>query len=244
MKINITCCLFVLDDIKSDSVKRNDQKILKVLVNKNTKEIFRIEFDNKTDIRTLIKQEVSKVINTNKFHTEQVYTFGDNKFFKDGRIDIIYIGVAKLNDIKKLDENYEFVPFVASTTKNIRLADKEYTYDISTVEENNKVKYYHNIKNVSLEEEKNLLEILTAYKYLKARVATTSIIFNLLPEVFTLEDVRLTYELIREETVDKSNFRKKYSRYCKKIDLRVADKGYRPPQLYTFNPESTKTFYR
>ena len=244
MKINITCCLFVLDEVKSDSIKRTDEKILKVLVNKKTKEIFRIEFDNKTDIRALVKQELAKKINTNKFHTEQVYTFGDSKFFVDGRLDIIYMAVAKLNDIKRIDEEYEFVPVVASTTKKLRLADKEYNYDISKVEENNKVKYYHNIKNVSLQEEKNLLEILTAYKYLKARIASTSIIFNLLPEVFTLEDVRLTYELIREETVDKSNFRKKYSRYCKKIDLRVADKGYRPPQLYTFNPESAKTFYR
>ncbi len=244
MKINIVCCLFVLDDIKSTSVKRNDEKILKVLVNKETKELFRVEFDNKEDIRTLAKQELAKIINTTKFHTEQVYTFGDSKFFSDNRIDIIYIAVAKLNDIKKINEEYEFVPFVASTTKNIRLADKEYTYDITKVEENNKVKYYHNIKNIPLKEEKNILEILTAYKYLKARIANTSIIFNLLPEVFTLEDVRQTYELIREETVDKSNFRKKYARYCRKIDLRVADKGYRPPQLYTFNPDSAKTFYR
>lgn len=244
MKLNIVCCLFVLDDIKSTSVKRNDKKILKVLVNKETKELFRVEFDNKEDIRTLAKQELAKIINTTKFHTEQVYTFGDSKFFSDNRIDIIYIAVAKLNDIKKINEEYEFVPFVASTTKNIRLADKEYTYDITRVEENNKVKYYHNIKNIPLKEEKNILEILTAYKYLKARIANTSIIFNLLPEVFTLEDVRQTYELIREETVDKSNFRKKYARYCRKIDLRVADKGYRPPQLYTFNPDSAKTFYR
>lgn len=244
MKLNIVCCLFVLDDIKSTSVKRNDEKILKVLVNKETKELFRVEFDNKEDIRTLAKQELAKIINTTKFHTEQVYTFGDSKFFSDNRIDIIYIAVAKLNDIKKINEEYEFVPFVASTTKNIRLADKEYTYDITKVEENNKVKYYHNIKNIPLKEEKNILEILTAYKYLKARIANTSIIFNLLPEVFTLEDVRQTYELIREETVDKSNFRKKYARYCRKIDLRVADKGYRPPQLYTFNPDSAKIFYR
>lgn len=244
MKINITCCLFVLDDIKSLSVKRNDQKILKVLVNKKNHEIFRVEFDNKTDIRTLIKDELSKIINTHKFHTEQVYTFGDEKFFGDNRIDIIYIAVAKLHDIKNIHEDYEFVPFVASTTKNIQLGNKEYIYDITTKEENNKIKYYHNIKNVDIKEEKNILEILTAYKYLKARVATTSIIFNLLPEVFTLEDVRLTYELIREETVDKSNFRKKYARYCKKIDLRVTDTGYRPPQLYTFNPESARTFYR
>ncbi len=244
MKINITCCLFVLDDIKSESIKHTDQKTLKVLVSKKNHELFRTEFRAETDIRLQIKEDLAKVINTTKFHTEQVYTFGDKKFFSDNRIDIIYIAVAKINDIKKIDEDYEFIPFFASTTKNILLGDKEYTYDITQVEENNKIKYYHNIKNVPLSEEKNLLEILTAYKYLKARVAGTAIIFNLLPEVFTLEDVRKTYELIREESVDKSNFRKKYSRYCKKIDVRVADTGYRPPQLYTFNAESAKTFYR
>ena len=244
MKINITCCLFVIDNIKSEYVKKNDEKVLKVLVTKKDHKIFRIEFDNKTDIKTLLKQELSKVINTNKFHTEQVYTFGDSKFFSDNAIDIIYIAVAKINDIKKLPEDYEFIPFVASTKKNIALGEQEYSYDLIQVEENNKVKFYHNIKNISLAEEKNILEILTAYKYLKSRIANTSIIFNLLPEVFTLEDVRQTYELIREETVDKSNFRKKYAKYCKKIDIKVADKGYRPPQLYTFNPEASKVFYR
>lgn len=244
MKLNITCCLFVLDNIKSEYVKRNDEKILKVLVTKKDHKIFRVEFDNKTDIKKLLKQELSKVINTTKFHAEQVYTFGDSKFFADNTIDIIYIAVAKIADIKNLSDDYELIPFVASTKKNICLGDKEYQYSLTKVEENNKVKVYHNIKNVSLTEEKNILEFLTAYKYLKSRVATTSIIFNLLPEVFTLEDVRQTYELIREEVVDKSNFRKKYSKYCKKIDIKVLDKGYRPPQLYTFNKDASKVFYR
>ena len=146
MKINITCCLFVIDNIKSEYVKKNDEKVLKVLVTKKDHKIFRVEFDNKTDIKTLLKQELSKVINTNKFHTEQVYTFGDSKFFSDNAIDIIYIAVAKINDIKKLPEDYEFIPFVASTKKNIALGEQEYSYDLIQVEENNKVKFYHNIK--------------------------------------------------------------------------------------------------
>ena len=54
---------------------------------------------------------------------------------------------------------------------------------------------------------------------------------------FTLEDVRMTYELIRDCGVDKSNFRKKIIKYCEKVNETVDKKsGYRPSQRYKFKP--------
>ena len=54
---------------------------------------------------------------------------------------------------------------------------------------------------------------------------------------FTLEDVRIVYELIKDCSVDKSNFRKKIIKYCEKIDTSTNEKnGYRPSQRYKFKP--------
>ena len=44
------------------------------------------------------------------------------------------------------------------------------------------------------------------------------IVFKFLSKSFTLEEVRIVYELIKGKEVDKSNFRKKIVKYCQKID--------------------------
>ena len=51
---------------------------------------------------------------------------------------------------------------------------------------------------------------------------------------FLLEDVRIVYEMIKEVTVDKSNFRKKIIKYCVETDADIIKKGYRPSKMYTF----------
>ena len=54
---------------------------------------------------------------------------------------------------------------------------------------------------------------------------------------FTLEDVRIVYELIKDTSVDKSNFRKKIIKYCEKVEEKKTEKkGYRPSQKYSFKP--------
>ena len=98
--------------------------------------------------------------------------------------------------------------------------------------------YYHKIKVDNIELEKKLNEMITAFKHLRTRVDNTDVCFMLLPDVFTLEDVRIVYELIMDIEVDKSNFRKKIVKFCEKVDMVVDDKGYRPSQMYKFNPDS------
>ena len=54
---------------------------------------------------------------------------------------------------------------------------------------------------------------------------------------FTLEDVRIVYEMVKNTVVDKSNFRKKIIKYCEKIDEKDDSKnGFRPSQKYKFRP--------
>lgn len=245
MNIKIKCCVFVIDNLKSDSIKKNDNKVLKVLVEKNTRQIVTIDFDNKTDIKTQGKVKVSEILGTDKFHFEQVYTFGDSKFFGDNNIDIVHLSLAKLEDIKHLDDNYEFVPFsVYTSSKTIMFDNKEYEYIVKEIRDDYGYEYLHTIQNVDLATEKNLLELLTTQKYLKSRINTTTIMFNLLPDVFTLEEARLVHELIANKEIDRSNFRKRCIKFCTPANIKISDKGFRPAQLYKFNPDATTTYYR
>ena len=65
---------------------------------------------------------------------------------------------------------------------------------------------------------------------------SSDIMFKFMPKEFTLEDVRIVYELVKDKQVDKSNFRKRIIKYVEKCSDKVDNKGYRPTQLYTFKP--------
>jgi len=233
MNINIICCLFVLMNEESANIRKNDLKKIKVVVNKKSKSLINIKFDNKTDIKELIRNKISKTINSNKFHLEQVYTLGESKYYNDKNIDIIHIGVTNIENVK-LNTEYELVDFYVANNDTIKLDDATYKYKTVEKISNQNIEYIHKIRCKDIELEKKLLELLIAYKYLRNRIENTDIIFKFMPQYFTLEDVRMVYELIKETSVDKSNYRKKIVKYCEEVDIVTSNKGYRPSKMYTF----------
>ncbi len=238
MELSIVTCLFVLDNKKNENKKKNDIKSLKIVLNKKDNDLIRIKFDEKTTIKELMRSELKKVIGNANIHLEQVYTFGESRFFDDNKIDIIYMGLANIEDIKKLNEDYELVDFEVLDNKEIILGESNFCYKTDCRKKYGYVEYFHVIDISDFVMEKLLLELITAFKHLRSRVDNTDVCFKLLPNIFTLEDVRIVYEMIKGITVDKSNFRKKIIKYCEKVDMIVDDKGYRPSQMYKFNPDS------
>lgn len=238
MELSIVTCLFVLDNKKNENKKKNDIKSLKIVLNKEDNDLIRMKFDEKTSIKEQMRKKINNVIGNEKFHLEQVYTFGEKKYFEDKRIDVIYMALTNIDNIKKLDDEYELVDFNVINNNEILLGDSIYNYKTERKMVGDSYEYYHKIKVDNIELEKKLNEMITAFKHLRTRVDNTDVCFMLLPDVFTLEDVRIVYELIMDIEVDKSNFRKKIVKFCEKVDMVVDDKGYRPSQMYKFNPDS------
>ena len=97
--------------------------------------------------------------------------------------------------------------------------------------------FIHEIEIKNKDIERILLNLLMSYKRIRSNIDNTDIIFKFMGSVFTLEDVRIVYELIKDKSVDKSNFRKRIIKYCEKIDLEEQTKnGFRPSQKYKFKP--------
>ncbi len=238
MNISVVACLFVLDNEVNNNIKKNDIKSLKVVINKKTGDLIRVKFDEKSTLKELMRKEFKEVIGNDKVHLEQVYTFGESKFFDDKNIDVIYMGLANINDIRKLSDDYELINFDVQNNKEIIFGKNKYYYSTERRKKYGYVEYYHDIDIDDLFEEKLLLELITAFKHLRSRVDHTDVCFKLLPEIFTLEDIRIVYEMIKGINVDKSNFRKRIIKYCEKVDMVAGDKGYRPSQMYKFNPDS------
>ncbi len=238
MEISIVGCLFVLESQKNENKKRNDVKALKVVIDKKTRDLIRCSFEKDMGIKDSIRYNIGNIIGNDRFHLEQVYTLGERKFYEDKRIDIIYMGVTNINNIKRLDESYELVDFNVIDNKIIILGDKKFEYKTEKRNVAGSLEYSHIIKENDKRQEKMLLEMITAYKHLRFRMDGTDLCFKLLPELFTLEDVRIVYELIKDVKVDKSNFRKRIAKYCDKVDVVEGNKGYRPSQMYRFNPNS------
>lgn len=230
MQINLVSCIFVLDSEKNDNIRKNDVKKLKVLVN-SSNELPTNSIEG-NEIKKQVRKSISSIIGSNIFHLEQVYTM-DYK----SDIDIIYLGVTNIDNISKLKEDYKLVDFEIKDNSLIVLDNKEYEYKTIELEDNSNIEYIHDIKIKDDQVKRTLMNLLISYKRIRNSIDSTDIVFKFMGSSFTLEDVRIVYELIKDCSVDKSNFRKKIIKYCEKVDSTTNEKnGYRPSQRYKFKP--------
>ncbi len=230
MQINLVSCIFVLDSEKNDNIRKNDVKKLKVLVNSSNE--LPIISINGNEIKRQVRNSISSIIGSNIFHLEQVYTM-DQK----SDIDIIYLGITNIYNIGNLKENYKLVDFEIKDNSLIILDNKEYEYKTIELEDNNNIEYIHDIRVKDEKIKRILMDVLISYKRIRNSIDSTDIVFKFMGSSFTLEDVRIVYELIKDCSVDKSNFRKRIIKYCEKVDTYINEKnGYRPSQRYKFKP--------
>lgn len=234
MNINLVPCLFVLDQELSNNIRKNDIKRLKLLVRKDNS-LPSIAFSLEKGLKGAVQGYISSIINSDVFHLEQVFALGDKKYF-DNSIDIVFLCATNIENIKDLDDNYKLIDFAIEDNSTIYF-DNE-VYDYKTVERigNRNIDYVHNIFVTDVNVEKTLLEILVSYKRLRTKIDNSDIIFKFMAKEFTLEDVRGVYEMIKDVSVDKSNFRKRIVKYVEKVEDKVDNRGYRPTQLYSFKP--------
>ena len=230
MQINLVNCMFVLDSKKNENIRKNDIKKIKVLVNNGNK-LPIINF-NGNDMKKQVRNYISDIISNNTFHLEQVFSMN----YKN-EVDIIYLSITNIDNITKLKDNYKLVDFSIKNNTIIIFDNKEYKYNTIEKEENNNIEYIHDIKTNDENIKRTLMSLLISYKKIRSNIDNTDIVFKFLSKSFTLEDVRIVYELIKDTSVDKSNFRKRIIKYCEKTnDLTNTKSGYRPSQKYTFKP--------
>ena len=233
MKLNLVCPLIVLDNEINPDIRKNDVKKFKLLVDNNN-DLINVEVNVCADLKESIRDKISNIINSKKFHLEQVYTLGEEKYYFDNSIDIIYLAVTNIANIKSLDSNYKFVDFEIKNNI-ITLADSQYKFNTKERILNNNIEYYHEINVENIKLEKELLEIIIAYKQLRGKLDNSDIIFKFMPKYFTLGDLQKVYEVILGKKLLDPAFRRIIADKVIKTDKVKTGGGHRPSALFTYN---------
>lgn len=79
--------------------------------------------------------------------------------------------------------------------------------------------------------------IANAIERLRNKIEYTDIVFNLMPELFTLTELQQVFEIILDTQLLKANFRRKISNMVAETNEYTKDEGHRPSKLYKFNPD-------
>jgi 8-oxo-dGTP diphosphatase len=88
--------------------------------------------------------------------------------------------------------------------------------------------------------------ILTdAVARLRSKLEYTHIAVHLLPEQFTLPELQRIYEVILQQPLDKSSFRRRVAQadMLEEVSGKLRDGSGRPAQLYRFRDYDRQTFF-
>jgi 8-oxo-dGTP diphosphatase len=81
--------------------------------------------------------------------------------------------------------------------------------------------------------------LITCYEWLQKMIKEDPLIFNLLPDKFSMRQLQNVYETIWDIELDRRNFRKKFASMDLLVDVgeMEEDVSHRPGKLYKFNFE-------
>ena len=163
-----------------------------------------------------IRRKISDKSHIDKCWLEQLYTFCDlNRDSRARVLSIAYLGLMNEAESKEFESKSVWFTVQHSAGKpmsfqndDLILAESDFGFD------------HYNIIKIALER-------------LQSKILYSDIIFNLLPEEFTLTQLQNVYEAILGKKDQAANFRRKVIDLVQETGRYTSDKGHRPAKLYT-----------
>jgi hypothetical protein len=171
-----------------------------------------------------IRRKLSVKADVDKCWLEQLYTFCDLDRDPRARVlSISYLGLMSETESIKFENKATWFTVQLDTDQNVKFVNDE-----CVLSESDFGFDHYNIIKVALER-------------LRSKILYTNIIFNLLPEEFTLTQLQNVYEAILAKKEQAANFRRKIIDLVQETDRHTSDKGHRPAKLYT---KKTEVMYK
>lgn len=237
----------------SEGVAKNcrtlSDKYFSILLTKRTKEPYKekwclpggfVKIDETIDMAA--DRVLAKETNLHNIYKEQLYTFGGLN--RDPRARVISTAYMALIDKEKIvdslsEETCWFNIHLNEDGNNVNvllengeekieflvqklLKDKTTRqYEYKTIE-NNMIAFDH------------LEIIMTGIERMKNKVKDTDIIFNMMPEYFTLGELQQIYEVILDKKLLDPAFRRIIADKVEKTDKTIKTGGHRPSVMYRY----------
>ena len=209
--------IFSVSKGNAKTCRNLSEKYFSILLVRRTTEPFKdkwclpggfVEKDETLDMAA--ERILAKETNLHNIYKEQLYTFGEIN--RDPRMRVISTSYMALIDREQLKENLSD----NASWFNIHVQEKENVVDVLLENEEEKIEYKvkkelvnkttNQYKYEILENEKIGFDhtqiIITGISRMKNKVQDTDIIFNMMPEYFTLGELQQIYEVI----LDKKNY--------------------------------------
>jgi 8-oxo-dGTP diphosphatase len=250
-KLSITAdiLLFSVSDGTKENYRKLNEKYFSILLVKRTTYPFKDKWclpGGFVGIEETIDDAAVRVLasetNLHNIYMEQLYTFGDVK--RDPRMRVIstsymalvdknklldtlalnasWFNVMVLEDEKEmhvtLDNGNEVIKFVAKKTL-ISKTTERYAYEIVS---NDKLAFDH------------AHTIAVGITRLKNKVNSSDIVFNMMPEYFTLGELQQVYEVILGKKLLDPAFRRIIAKKTEKTSKMKTGEGHRPSVLFRY----------
>lgn len=258
--------LFTIADEVSDSIRKDKEKRMKVLLikRKNHPDIHKwalpggfVDIDE--DIETAAYRELEEETGVTNVYMEQLFTYG--KVGRDKRMRVVSIAHMALipqESIKPIagDDAEDVAWFmvekisVSNTQQQIIISnenlDLRYIYTVDVVYKKNGVVSVPITDIKAMQENGGIafdhIEMINAgIDRLRNKVEYVPIAFNLVPEKFTLNEIQKVYEVILGKKLVKQNFRKWVDKFVEELNEKQEEVGHRPATLYRYKEKNTHT---
>lgn len=241
--------IFSVSKGNAKTCRNLSEKYFSILLVKRTSEPFKDKwclpggFVEKGETLDMAAERIlAKETNLHNIYKEQLYTFGEIN--RDPRMRVISTSYMALIDREQLKENLSD----NASWFNIHVQEKENVLNVLLENEEEKIEYKlkkelvnkttNQYKYEILENEKIGFDhtkiIITGISRMKNKVQDTDIIFNMMPEYFTLGELQQIYEVILDKKLLDPAFRRIIADKVEKTDKLVKTGGHRPSVLYKY----------
>ena len=255
-KLSMTADILVVSVSSEDSTnyRKTDKKMMSILLAKRDDYPFKDKWclpggflNPKTETledcaRRILKRET----NLSDIYLEQLYTF--DGIDRDPRMRIVstaYVALVDKNKLKSHIKHASWFDVISIEEKNnivkITLTNKEEVINLTVKKKLRKgsTDRYDfisiNNKDLAFDHDK---VILAGLERIKNKINYTDIVFNMMPEYFTLGELQQVYEVILNKKLLDPAFRRIIANKVEKTDKIKKGEGHRPSYLFRYKNEN------
>ena len=246
-KLSMTTDILILSvsDEDTDNYRKLSEKKFSILLVKRNTFPFKDKwclpggFINMDEtLEEAAKRILKNETNLKNIYLEQLYTFSDIN--RDPRMRIVSTAYMALDNLNSNTCWFNIVKIEENDKRYIVELKGEGEFDIEKIEftVNKKLRHYTTDRyDFSIGKNERIafdhpLVILSGIERLKNKIEYTNIIFNMMPEYFTLTELQKVYEVILGKKLLAPDFRRKIAGKVEKTDKIREGKGHRPSVLY------------
>ena len=251
-QLSMTADIVIVSISSKDSTnyRKNDKKRMSILLVKREDYPFKGKWclpggflrPQDETLEECAKRVLKKETNLSDIYLEQLYTYdGVNR---DPRMRVVSTSFISLIDKNKLTEKVENASWFDVT--NIK--EERNLTEITLENQEEKIKFsiekklkekttdrYQFItkENPSLAFDHDLV-ILAGIERIRSKINYTDIVFNMMPEYFTLGELQQVYEVILNKKLLDPAFRRIIAKKVEKTELMKTGEGHRPSYLFKY----------